>query len=120
KTRIGHGAAHVVGLVAEHEDDPVGMKVRERGQRKPDERPPAELVQDLGTPRPHPRAEAGGQDDRTERAATRHGAAGYHIGGRFASRFLQLARYSRTIGVMRGWSAMVGWVGLAGIASLTG
>jgi len=64
--------------VADDEDDARRPEPGERRERIADERPPGELVQDLGPPGPHPGAEAGGEHDRAENGGVRHGRGRYH------------------------------------------
>jgi hypothetical protein len=58
-----YGTPHLVRLVADHDKHTLRRSQRKRRvYGVPDERPATGLVQHLGTPRFHPRAQPGGQD----------------------------------------------------------
>lgn len=92
--RFGH-PPNQVRLMADHDRDPVRGEAGHRRERIREHGAPAELVQDLGAPRPHAGAEARGEDDGTERAGMHDGGGAYHIPPGFS---LRPPAFSRTIG----------------------
>jgi len=73
ESRVGSaGSTHRLLLVADDDDDRIGTDAAQSIERVGDQWPAGEFVEDLRTRGAHARAEAGGEDDGSDRAARFH------------------------------------------------